>query len=191
MAAPLSASSFEIGPAKFAQARSAWLDSFSKLEIAVRKFELRCCGGLTQRGISLKSRLPAMMTSCSSPAVGLPDLQKLVRECEALLPLRATIVHSVMKIELRGSEEVATFQNVYDAAEGIPICATMTQGEFERGGNNLRRLAKLFEKLGPNPSAPPRPSPASRSASSRRRACHAGWAATAHGTAAATSASPS
>jgi hypothetical protein len=135
---------------EFAEARNAWLDGFSQLEIAVRKFENRLCTAPAPRGTPLSQRLATLAlakptSGCSEVAV--QQLQKLVRECEKLLPLRATIVHSTMTLGRRDQSEVAIFQNSYDAANDIPLVAMLTQGDFARLGKRLRRLAHGFNTL--------------------------------------------
>src|SRR5688572_6374762 len=89
----------------FAWARSQWLDSFSRLEIAV----LRCGAQvglqpqargtpLCQRLSDLKAQAPNLCSDATQK-----KLSELVRECEAFLPRRATMVHAVMRIRRRTS----------------------------------------------------------------------------------------
>ena len=160
MTAHAAARQFDKASTLFAEARSDWLDSFSRLEVAVYRFELRCCAAPLPRGTPLKQRLPALLSNCGGSNVPVQELQKLVRECEALLPLRATIVHSAMKTGMRDAGEVAIFQNAFDLAHAVPVFAEMTPREFARGINSLGRLANAFAKLGAKPSSPPPREPA-------------------------------
>jgi hypothetical protein len=150
---------FKLQPKQlFARERSDWLDSFSQLEIAVLHCEtiLRAPAGpggkpLSQRLTALKAVVPS--PRCSNAT--LKELRKLVQECEALLPLRASIVHAVMQTGRLGDRDIALFQNSVDAARDFSTYLVMKQEDFVCSREALDRLTTGFEALATASSRPP------------------------------------
>jgi hypothetical protein len=131
-------------------ARSELLDDFSNLETAVLKCERKFCAVPPPRGMPLSQRLAglgALKPTRELPTADVQKLQKLARECEALLQLRATVVHSALKTVARNDGYLAVFRNSFDVAYGLPAVMEMTEKEFGRLGKMVRRLAHDLSSL--------------------------------------------
>lgn len=149
--------------AMFALARSNWLDRFSRLEVAVMRCVDRFCVEPSPRGMPLSQRLTmlsALTASPTCPKDKIEKLQKLVNECIRLLPLRATIVHSEMKIGSCDGKPAALFRNGTDVAGNLPIYVIMTEHDFLADRRSLQSLTDRLSNLLVSPSGPPRPKPA-------------------------------
>jgi hypothetical protein len=134
----------------FAHARSDWVDSFARLEATVLKCGDRFSAQRAPRGMPFSQRLARMAASTPSTICSratLEKLQKLIRECETLLPLRATLVHSVMQIGQLGDTDIALFRNGVDAARELPNYVVMTEEDFRRQQRQLQSLRDRFSRL--------------------------------------------
>ncbi|HYW16997.1 MAG TPA: hypothetical protein VE891_12705 [Allosphingosinicella sp.] len=145
----------------FARARSEFLDRFNQLEAAILRLEHRLSAAFPVRGTPLSQRL-ATLSSLKPSSTCSAQLQRLVRECETLLPFRATIVHSTMKVRKRNKGRVAIFQNSFDEANDVPLFAVTTERDFERVAARVQRLTDEINGLIPalKPSGPLQPRPA-------------------------------
>jgi hypothetical protein len=150
---------FKIQPKTlFAGERSDWLDSFSRLEQAVLQCCERLCISRCARGKPFSQRLTmlAALPAGTWPEASLKKLRKLVRECELLLPRRANVVHSIMKIERREGRYIAVFQNNIDAACDVPHFEILSAEDFASDRKALQSLADRFKSLA-TASSPLRP----------------------------------
>lgn len=164
MTAMLRQSGFEISRTTvFASARSDWLDRFSRLEVSVMRCADQFSSKPLPRGMPLSQRL-ARITSLTTSSAGSPEvlkkLQMLADECLELLPRRATIIHSTMKVGKCDGTDVALFQNGVDVAANLPVYVVMTEEDFVVDQRVLQSLTDRFSSLLPNPSWPPPPRPA-------------------------------
>ena len=142
----------------FAVARSDWLNAIARLELEIGACLARVSGGC-ERGMTLSQRLNALAAIKPSHRCSKADVEKLAslkNECEPLLRLRASIVHSEMMEGCLGTEPVAFFQNVADARAGIPLYAVLTAAEFERTQKAIRALAQKFAAISPSSPPPPK-----------------------------------
>lgn len=133
-----------------AVARSHWLDAFSRLEVAILRCAKRHGAQPHPRGTPIMQRLSELASLKPSSALSnetSAKRQTLVQECQAILPVRATIVHSEMQIGRKQEIDVAFFQNAVDAAEEVPCYIVMTEAEFTQSRKDLRRLAQRYDAL--------------------------------------------
>ena len=149
---------FQIQPDHlFAGERSDWLDCFSRLEVAVLRCEVVFTPAVSPSTKPLGQRLTALKGVSASPRVSndtLKALRERVRECEELLPLRASIVHAVMQTGRLGDNEVAFFQNSLDAARGSTTYLVLKQEDFIQSRHAMDLLAAGFEALATTSSRP-------------------------------------
>jgi hypothetical protein len=140
-------------------ARSHWLDAFADLELEVCKCSFRHCGGPNKKNFA--QRLADLATVERSPKLSRtdqPKLRELAAQCQLFLDLRATLVHSRMRLGTSDSVAVALFRNVADQARDLPSYVVMTLKEIQASVEKLRRLAAELRRFA-NPSSPPPPKP--------------------------------
>ena len=120
----------------------------------------RFCAEPLPRGMPLCQRLGEISSLSTSPVCSadtLKKLQKLVPQCLKLLPRRATIVHSTMKVGKREDVDAALFQNGVDVANNVPFYVIMTDEDFLADRRVLQSLTDQFDSLLASPSSLPRP----------------------------------
>lgn len=130
-------------PPPFPILRSELVDRFARLETAVCECIAKH-SALDPHKKLFTQRLEefaGLALSCEPLKEKKEALAQLAAECVALLPIRASIVHSVMKIEEREGEPVALFQNATDAAQGNLQYVVMSRADFDRIKRKLQSLA--------------------------------------------------
>lgn len=132
-----------------ALARSAWLDAFSRVEVAVH----RCAGRhrlSLPRGAPLAERikkLAAVKASAHCSRADAAKLAEVVGRVEELLPLRATIVHSAMEVGQYGGTCVAMFRNAVDAAFDVPSFMVLSAQDLVRTRGELEKIAARLDSV--------------------------------------------
>jgi hypothetical protein len=134
---------------QFAVLRSDWLDRFARFEIEV-------CATLLAHN-ALKAGSPPFaqrlndLQNLPSLAEKAPRLLKrLIAERDALLLMRATLVHSAMQVGSLDRQPAAVFRKVTDAVTENPSYVVMAETDFRRTMEQLQSLAdkvKSFSKL--------------------------------------------
>jgi hypothetical protein len=146
----------------FVHLRSAFIDEFARLEIAVEHCLDRLHLGTDARKVCFAQRLAKLSKAAPGPHLSKEKakaLASLVQTCEPLQHLRASIVHAAMEFGSRGNEPVVLFRNVADIASHEPIYHVLTVPDFETQIEALKALTiRVSNSL--NPSSPPPPRPA-------------------------------
>ena len=148
--------------ATLALERSCWIDSFSRLEVAVRQAADRL-GAEKPSCDMLAVRLRGLKELKASPQLSrttISNLRKAVERAEALSKVRASLVHSAMVVARTETGSVALFQNGLHAIQDIPTYTVMSQHQFERSRGEIDTLIADVEALRLNPSSPPQPAKA-------------------------------
>ena len=145
------------------QARNDILDAFADLETRIA-FILKRAKNLPPKGQCLGQRLEIFRTVKANSEIAAANLARrdtLVNSIAELLPVRADIVHSRMKIHLIDGSPVGIFVNSHDANEKFPQNRLLTLAEMRCLVNSVQELTESLSKLSkPNPpSSPPPPSP--------------------------------
>lgn len=132
---------------RFGCLRSAFIDEFAHLEIAVQHCLDRLHLGTDARKVCFAQRLAKLSKAEPSPQLSKEKakaLARLMQECEPLQHIRAGVVHAVMEIGSRGGEPAAFFHNVADVAAGEPVYHVMTVSDFE---DQIKALKALTSRV--------------------------------------------
>jgi hypothetical protein len=123
-------------------ARSDWLDAFADVETEVGKCLDRRCPGKNKTNLSQHlSNLAALEPSPTLSWLQHARLGILVAQCRQTLPLRHTMVHSHMRVDMIDTVPVALFSNVAGEAHKALGYVAMTKEQIAKSTRELRQLA--------------------------------------------------
>jgi len=154
--------------AEVALARSDLLDAFSDLEARVTRFIAQ--GKLGTKGQHFGAK---MLLFGNLEGIGLiaktnyAKRDQLADKIISLLPLRADIVHSHMKLAKVDGIVTGVFVNSQCSDEAHPPCRLMTANDLRQFTRNLSKLAGELDNLKRAislASSPPQPSPGAKGA---------------------------
>ena len=142
--------------------RSDFLDACANLEAAVCRI-LRSCGDARSTepfGHRVQAFRKAEKTNLIAKA-NFGQRDQIADAIAELLPVRADIVHSAMKISLLDGQTTALFTNARTASDDYPVVRLLKAQDFRE---LIRRVANLTARTGTlgrvSPaSSPPPPSP--------------------------------
>lgn len=132
-----------------ALARCSWLDAFADLELEISYCTARVHGEPGKKNRPLILRLKKLSELQPEPGLSASDdklVKDLAAQCLALLPMRAAIVHSSMRV-CAGSPALAAFRNVADVASGQRNALVFSAADLEAERLKLVRLAKGFRRV--------------------------------------------
>ncbi|MFZ5744170.1 MAG: hypothetical protein ACOY7T_06780 [Pseudomonadota bacterium] len=139
----------------FALARSDFLDAFSAVESSI-------CRILERAGIGCKSNEPFGNRLLAFGQIEKADLlapsrigqrNNLVRGVGKILPIRADVVHSAMRVDRLGEEAVAIFVNAQVAHDPDAPMRVLSLDRFRKHTSKLEDYAKQLEVLN-KPTSP-------------------------------------
>lgn len=154
-------SEHDINTAQFQQLRSEFLDAFAELEsfIAVLLDHAGKAAPAQHLGCRLKE-FREIEPNSRLAKENLKRRDQLAGKISALLPLRADIVHSTMRVCIIDGEPSAIFVNAQNLAESNPPCRVMSQADLTRLLKQVEDLTAQLRTLNRSPNPPssqPRP----------------------------------
>lgn len=141
---------------QFAAMRSDWLDSFAKLELAAWKCLDLLSGTPQPADWSMAQRLQKLRSLAPGPHLSkdaAAEAMKLADRVQPVLKLRAMIVHASMTTGVHNGEPAAFFQNVKDAAGGMPVFLILNAKLLRDTRQWLDDLVASMDGLQPKPGA--------------------------------------
>ena len=148
--------------AELGYVRSQVLDAFSEIELAIAR--LLIAAGNQPKGPHLGSMVEAFRKIEGIPGVAKanhPKRDDLANKICELLPVRADIVHSQMKVCRVDGVASAQFVNSQNASQSYPECRLLSVKHMIDIANAARTIASgiaQLNRINP-PSSPPLPSP--------------------------------
>ena len=148
---------------EFMIARNGVLDAFSTLESEISRF-IGGGGKAATRNLALGQKLEAFRKVKANPqaaTANLPKVEKIADSIACILPIRADIVHSQMKLKNLDGTQVAVFANSVEATEPYPLVRILELKQLMSVGQTALmltgRIKQLGQKEGANPvsSLPP------------------------------------
>jgi len=161
-------SEHDANTAQFQQLRSKFLDAFADLEsfIAVMMNHAGKAVPAQHLGCRL-NEFRKIEPNSRLARENLDRRNQLADKISALLPLRADIVHSTMRVSIIDGEPSAIFINAQNLAERSPPCRVMSQADITQLQEQVRDLTAQLRTLNRSPSPAslqPRPLPDAASA---------------------------
>jgi hypothetical protein len=147
---PLQKSFVDAYEKTFAVQRSAWLNSFAALELAIWECLARLSDCEHPSGLTVGQRLEKLKNLKPSPRLrtaAAVDAKRLAQECEPLLTVRASLVHGVMEHGYKAGTPVAFFYNVRDVIQRNHCCLVMTTDDLETTQASVERLTRTLSGL--------------------------------------------
>jgi len=133
----------------FCALRSALIDEFARLEIAVGRCLARLDLGVDARKVCFDQRLTRLSNAKPCPpqlsSARAKALASLAQDCDPLQRIRASVVHSVMGLGTRDGEPVAFFCNVADAVGDDPVSLILTAAGFDECIKALKAMKRRVE----------------------------------------------
>lgn len=150
-------------PLEFVTLRSAFLDAFSDLETEV--ITILKSAGISSSNEPFGNRVQKLREADKTPRIAKANLgvrDQITDGITELLPIRADIVHSRMRIGILDGQPVALFINSKEASNSDALTRILTLKRMQGLVALVERLVKRISDLGrtanPASSLPP-PSP--------------------------------